>query len=351
MNTFGSKFRLTSFGESHGEAVGGVIDGCPAGLPFDYETVAHKLSLRSPQSVFGATARRETDEIEFLSGIFDGYTLGTPIAFMVRNSDTRPGDYRNLKDLFRPGHADFTWHEKYGIRDYRGGGRASARETVARVVAGAVASMWLRRQGVEVIASTDRIGSVAIDEELDFTPLRSVVESDPLRCADPETSIRMAEEIRLAAADGDSVGGAVRCIVKGVPAGLGDPVFGKLQSDLAAAMMSIPAAKGFEYGQGMAAAQMRGSQSNDEMRIVNGKPVFMTNHAGGLLGGISTGEDIFFRVAFKPTPSIGRMQKSVDCNGNEVDVKVTGRHDACVVPRAVAVVEAMTAMVMIDKML
>lgn len=351
MNSFGTKFRLTSFGESHGVAIGGVIDGCPAGLLFDKDLVIHRLALRSPRSVPGATSRCEADDIEFLSGIFDGYTLGTPIAFIVRNADARSKDYDGLKNIFRPGHADFSWQTKYGMRDYRGGGRASARETVARVVAGAVASMWLEKQGVDIIASTDSIGAVSIGKALDYAPQREQVETDPLRCADPEVSRLMDREIRAAAADNDSVGGAVRCIIKGVPPGIGDPVFGKLQSDLAAAMMSIPAAKGFEYGQGMAVARMRASESNDEMRMVDGKPVFLTNRAGGLLGGISTGEDIFFRVAFKPTPSVGRLQRSVTVTGDDVEVKIFGRHDVCVVPRAVAVVEAMASLVIINKML
>lgn len=350
MNSFGKKFILTTFGESHGVAVGGVIDGCPAGLQIDMDAIRQQLALRSPKSTAGATPRCEADEPEFLSGIFNGVSLGTPIAFVVRNGDAHSSDYVELKHVFRPGHADYTYQVKYGVRDYRGGGRASARETVARVVAGAVAQQYLAGKGVTIVAYVDRIGSVALEKKYSEYDL-SKVEQSLLRCPDAEKERMMMALLADVAARKDSVGGSVTCVIKGVPAGLGNPVFGKLSAELAAAMMSIPAAKGFEYGLGMEASAMFGSESNDMMYMSDGIPHFRTNRAGGILGGISTGEDIYFRVAFKPVASIGQWQSSVTDCGEEVDFQVKGRHDVCVAPRAVAVVKAMAALTLINEFL
>lgn len=353
MNSFGHKFILTSFGESHGVAVGGVVDGCPAGLPVDFDFIRHQLSLRHPSTVSGGTARHEPDEIEFLSGIStDHLTLGTPIAFIVRNRNTDSADYSALRHTYRPGHADYTYDLRYGLRDHRGGGRASARETVSRVIAGAIAQLWLQRtHHIRITAFVDRIGDAALPLPYHAYDL-TLAERNPLRTLDPEVEKQMADLIRQTASAGDSIGGSVTCVVQNMPAGIGSPVFDKLQASLAHAMMSIPAAKSFEYGQGIAAATLRGSQSNDEMYIdPDGQPAFATNHAGGILGGITTGEDIHFRVAFKPVPSIPLPQRTITDRHHPTTIQIHGRHDTCIAPRAAAVVKAMTALTLIDQLL
>lgn len=347
MNTFGHIFRLTTFGESHGPAIGGVIDGCPAGLRIDFEEIKRRVAQRSPQTTAGSTKRRETDNVEFLSGIYDGVTLGTPIAFMIRNKDVRSEDYADLQHIYRPGHADYTYDMRYGIRDYRGGGRASARTTVSQVVAGAIAEQWLAQKGVSITAYVDQIGPILIPDQTDGND----VEKSPLRCPDRFTEALWLDLLEQVREEGDSIGGAVRCEIKGMPAGVGEPIFNKVQAELSSAMMSIPAAKGFEYGLGMSAATVQGSESNDEMLIKKGKVKFNTNRAGGLLGGITTGEPIYFRVAFKPVSSIAIPQRTVTDAGQSVAVQISGRHDVCVAPRAVAVVRAMAAITIMDQVL
>ena len=347
MNTFGHIFRLTTFGESHGPAIGGVIDGCPAGLHLDFDAIKRRVALRSPQTVAGSTKRRETDNIEFLSGIYEGVTLGTPIAFIIRNKDVRSEDYANLEHIYRPGHADYTYDMRYGIRDHRGGGRASARTTVAQVVAGAIAEQWLAKQGISFIAYVDQIGPILIPDVTDSND----VDQSPLRCPDKFTEALWLDLLEQVREEGDSIGGAVRCEIKGVPVGVGEPIFNKVQAELATAMLSIPAAKGFEYGLGMSAAAAQGTESNDEMLIKKGKVRFNTNRAGGLLGGITTGEPIYFRVAFKPVSSISQPQRTVTDSGQAVALQISGRHDVCVAPRAVAVVRAMAAITIMDQVL
>jgi chorismate synthase len=348
MNTFGNIFRLTSFGESHGEAVGGVIDGCPAGIIVDMDFIRNELNRRRPGQSDLTTSRKEADEVEFLSGIYEGQTTGTPIGFIVRNTNSHSSDYDNLKDVYRPSHADYTYQQKYGIRDHRGGGRSSARETIARVVAGAFAKLALKKYGIEIIAYTSQIGSIRLDKpykELDLTK----IESNPVRCPDMEKAEEMIELVKTIKNEGDTIGGVITCVCREVPAGLGEPVFGKLHAALGNAMLSINAVKGFEYGMGFDGVQYKGSEVNDVFyRKPNGKIGTKTNHSGGIQGGISNGEDIYFRVAFKPVATIFREQQTVDKNGNEVLLKVGGRHDPCVLPRAVPVVEAMAAMVVLD---
>lgn len=347
MNTFGHIFRLTTFGESHGPAIGGVIDGCPAGLHLDFAAIKRSVALRSPQTTAGSTKRCEADNIEFLSGIYEGVTLGTPIAFIIRNKDVRSQDYADLEHIYRPGHADYTYDMRYGIRDHRGGGRASARTTVAQVVAGAIAEQWLAKQGISLTAYVDQIGPILIPDQTDGND----VNKSPLRCPDKFTEALWLDLLEQVREEGDSIGGAVRCEIKGVPAGVGEPIFNKVQAALASAMLSIPAAKGFEYGLGMSAAAAQGSESNDEMLLKKGKVKFNTNRAGGLLGGITTGEPIYFRVAFKPVSSISQPQRTVTDSGQAVALQISGRHDVCVAPRAVAVVRAMAALTIIDQIL
>ena len=347
MNTFGHIFRLTTFGESHGSAVGGVIDGCPAGLRLDFDVIKRRVALRSPQTSAGSTKRRETDNVEFLSGIYEGVTLGTPIAFIIRNKDVRSEDYADFEHIYRPGHADYTYDMRYGIRDYRGGGRASARTTVAQVVAGAIAEQWLAKKGVSIVAYVDQIGPILLPDVIDGND----VDKSPVRCPDRFTEALWLDLLEQVREEGDTIGGAVRCEVKGVPAGVGEPIFNKVQAELASAMMSIPAAKGFEYGLGMSAASVQGTESNDEMLIKKGKVKFNTNRAGGLLGGITTGEPIYFRVAFKPVSSIAVPQRTVTDSGQAVALQISGRHDVCVAPRAVAVVRAMAAITVMDQIL
>lgn len=345
-NSFGHIFRLTSFGESHGRAVGGVIDGCPAGVELDLEFIQQELNRRRPGQSALTTSRDEPDEVEFLSGMFEGKTTGTPIAFCVWNAKQRSSDYDSMKDLFRPSHADYTYFSKYGTRDNRGGGRSSARETVARVVAGAIAKQLLNKLGISITAYTSQVGPIKADkpyQNYDF----SRIEQNPVRCADPEAAEQMAELIKQVKAKGDTVGGVVTCVIQGTPVGLGQPVFNKLHAALGSAMLSINAVKGFEYGLGFDVNHF-GSEINDRFYNDNGTIRTRTNNSGGIQGGISNGEDIYFKVAFKPVATILMDQDSVDKDGNDVQFKARGRHDPCVLPRAVPIVEAMAAMVLFD---
>lgn len=344
-NTFGHIFRLTSFGESHGAAVGGVIDGCPAGLRVDLNFIQTQLDRRRPGSSALGTNRKEADRVEFLSGLFEGRTTGAPIAFVVANSNQHSQDYEALREVFRPSHADYTYQSKYGIRDHRGGGRSSARESIARVVAGAFAQLVLRDMGISMEAFTTRIGNIGIAEDTSFDS--RVAAGNVLHCPDARAAKDMEALILQMKEEQDSVGGHVRCIVKGVPAGWGEPHADKLQSMLAAAMLSIPACKGFEYGSGFDIS-LRGSQANDAFYMKDGKVRTRSNHSGGIQGGISNGEDIYFRLAFKPIASISREQDSVNMQGEECKILIKGRHDPCVLPRALPVVEAMTAMSLLD---
>ena len=347
MNTTGTLYRLTDFGESHGTAIGGIIDGLPAGIRLDMEQIRYFLRRRRPGQSDITSQRHEDDNVEFLSGIFEGQSTGAPIGFIIRNNDCRSQDYNDLQHLFRPSHADFTYTAKYGIRDYRGGGRASARETAVRCVAGAIALQVLHGMGVTVTAYTSQIGTVALPGDYRQYDL-SHIDDNAVRCPHPPTALAMEELIAAVRSEGDSVGGIVTGIVQGVPAGWGEPIFDKLHADLGKAMLGINAAKGFEYGAGFAAATMRGSQANDCFVSQEGRITTLTNHSGGIQGGISNGEDIYFRVAFKPTPTLSRPTRSITDDGQPVTYTPHGRHDPCIVPRAVPVVEAMTAMVLLD---
>lgn len=346
MNTFGNIFRLTSFGESHGEAVGGVIDGCPVGLDVDMNFIRIELDRRRPGQSNITTPRKESDTVEFLSGIFEGKTTGTPIGFIVRNENQHSRDYDNLKDIFRPSHADFTYQQKYGIRDHRGGGRSSARETIARVIAGAFAKLYLKQKGIEFVAYISQVGNICLDNDYSVYDL-SQIENTPIRCPDSEKAEQMMALIHDVKSKGDTIGGVITCVIKGTPVGLGDPVFGKLHAALGAAMLSINAAKGFEYGDGFD-VHHRGSEVNDSFFYDNGNIQTRTNHSGGIQGGISNGQDIYFRVAFKPVSTILMEQQTVDVLGNDTTVTARGRHDACVLPRAVPIVEAMAAITLFD---
>lgn len=353
-NSFGDIFRLTSFGESHGPAVGGVIDGMPSGIRIDFDALREAMRRRRPGSSAFVSGRCEADEVEVLSGVFNGITTGTPIGFIVRNTDSRSADYENLKDCYRPSHADYTFEAKFGAdcRDYRGGGRASARETVARVVAGEFARQALAGYGIDVRAFTLAIGGISIPfpEEM---PSRRAVEASVVKSPDPDAARLMMEEIEKVRREGDTLGGIVGCIVSGCRPGLGDPVFSKLQGALAAAMMSIGAAKGFDYGMGFDGASRRGSEMADifEPTASGAIPSTFTNHSGGIQGGITNGQPVWFRVAFKPVATMMRPMDTIDRNGCKRVLEPRGRHDVCVVPRAVAVVEAMTWMVMLDVVL
>lgn len=367
MNTFGHIFRLTTFGESHGAAIGGVVDGMPAGVIIDEDFLQAELDRRRPGQSALTTARKETDRVEILSGVFEGRSTGCPIGFIVRNNDQHSGDYDNLRDVFRPSHADYTYSAKYGIRDHRGGGRSSARETVSRVVGGALAKMVLRHYGISVTAWTKQVGNVVLDKPLEELDL-AVIEQNAVRCPDAEVAARMAQLIMDVKADGDTIGGVIECVIQGCPAGLGAPAFGKLHAQLGAAMLSINAAKGFEYGEGFAGVTQRGSEQNDILvpgcqaegtGVTSGDctndsvtaPAFASNHSGGIQGGISNGQNITFRVAFKPVATLLREQPTVDIHGQSAIVKARGRHDPCVLPRAVPIVEAMAAMVIVDALL
>lgn len=343
-NTYGTLFRLSTFGESHGTAIGGVIDGCPPGIVLDMEAIQTELNRRRPGQSAIVTQRKEPDEVQFLSGIFEGKTTGAPIGFIVPNTNQKSQDYSHIKDVYRPSHADFTYDKKYGtgVRDYRGGGRSSARETISRVVGGAIARQVI--PGVSIHAYTSSVGDIFLEkpyQALDF----SLVESNAVRCPDAEVAARMEDYIKEVRKDGDTVGGTVTCVIKNVPAGLGEPVFDKLHAELGKAMLSINAVKGFEYGSGFCGAKMRGSEHND---IFNADGSTKTNLSGGIQGGISNGMDIYFRVAFKPVATIMQEQETIDSNGNVVAMHGKGRHDPCVVPRAVPIVEAMAALVIAD---
>ena len=349
-NSFGNIFTVTTFGESHGAAVGGVIDGMPAGIEIDMEFVQHELDRRKPGQSKITTARNETDKVEILSGLFEGKTTGCPIGFVVRNQNQHSADYDNLKNLFRPSHADFTYFSKYGIRDHRGGGRSSARETISRVVAGAFAKLALKKLGIDIKAFTRQVGNLKIEQDYQSLNLDEV-ENNPVRCPDQHMAEKMEQLIMQVKSEGDTIGGVITCVVKGCPAGVGEPEFGKLHAALGAAMLSINAVKGFEYGDGFRCAHHRGSELNDVFISDNGQIRTATNHSGGIQGGVSNGQDIFFRVAFKPVATLLREQETVDLDGEPVTFKARGRHDPCVLPRAVPIVEAMTALVVLDHLL
>jgi chorismate synthase len=351
LNTYGKIFRITTFGESHGKGVGVIIDGCPSGIDFDLAYIQSELDRRKPGQSKITTQRQEGDTIDVLSGVFEGKTTGTPIMLYVLNEDQRSKDYSHIADKFRPSHADFTYHAKYGIRDYRGGGRSSARETLARVAAGALAKSFLKMYGIEVTAYVSQVGDLKLDKPytaLDF----SKIEDNIIRCPDTEIAEQMIKLIDEVRKSRDTIGGIVSCVIKGAPVGLGEPVFDKLHAELGKAMLSINAVKGFEYGSGFEGVTMRGSQHNDAFYTdSDGKVRTRTNHSGGIQGGISNGEDIYFRVAFKPVATIMQDQESVNERGESVSVSGKGRHDPCVVPRAVPIVEAMAAVVIADFLL
>ncbi len=350
MNRFGLHYTVTTFGESHGEAIGGVIDGMPAGIAIDLEKIQKELDRRKPGQSKIVTPRKENDRVRVLSGLFEGMTTGTPIGFIVENENHHSSDYANIRHTFRPSHADYTYTTKYRIRDYRGGGRSSARETIARVVAGAFARQALEQAGIKIYAYTSQVGDIALDN--DYTRYNpELIETNDVRCPDPEKAAQMYTLIDQVRSEGDTIGGVVTCVVKGVPVGLGEPVFDKLHARLAYAMMGINAAKGFEYGMGFAGVGRRGSEMNDAFRTDNGKVTTASNHSGGIQGGISNGEDIYFRVAFKPVATLLKDVATIDDCGNETTLHAKGRHDPCVLPRAVPIVEAMAAMVLFDMLL
>lgn len=349
-NTFGTIFTLTTFGESHGEAVGGIVDGMPAGVEIDLNYVQHELNRRRPGQSTITTGRKEADAVELLSGVFEGRSTGCPIGFIVRNTSQRSSDYDNLRDVFRPSHADYTYFSKYGVRDHRGGGRSSARITIARCVGGALAKLALRQIGVSIRAYTSQVGDIGLTEPYTAYNLDEA-ERNAVRCPDGRSAEAMEALIMRTKAAGDTVGGIVTCVIKGCPAGLGEPEFGKLHAQLGAAMLGINAAKGFEYGLGFGGVDAFGSNQNDAFVSKDGKITTATNRSGGIQGGISNGQDIFFRVAFKPTATILKEQNTVDTSGNDVTMTACGRHDPCVVPRAVPIVEAMAAMVILDNYL
>lgn len=341
-NSFGKIFKITTFGESHGEAIGGVIDGCPAEISIDFEAINSEMQRRKPGQSAIVTQRKEEDEVKFLSGIFEGKTTGTPIGFIIENTNQKSKDYSHIKDVYRPSHADYTYDKKYGIRDYRGGGRSSARETACRVVAGAIAKQLIKE--IKINAFVSSVGDIFIDkpyQALDFKK----IESNLVRCPDAKSAQKMEELIRETRKNGDTVGGTITCVIENVPAGLGEPVFDKLHAELGKAMLSINAVKGFEYGSGFCGAKMKGSEHND---LFNSDGSTKSNLSGGIQGGISNGMDIYFRVAFKPVATIMQKQETIDSKGNKVIAEGKGRHDPCVVPRAVPIVEAMAALVIAD---
>ncbi len=341
-NSYGTLFKLTTFGESHGKGIGGIIDGCPAGLELDFEAIQKDLDRRKPGQSAIVTQRKESDEVQFLSGIFEGKTTGTPIAFLIPNLDQKSQDYTHIQDAYRPSHADYTYDQKYGFRDHRGGGRSSARETAARVVAGAIAKQLLK--GVSIQAYVSSVGKLTLDipyQQLDLTS----AEDNIVRCPDAATAKKMEAYIKEVRKEGDTVGGVVSCVLKNVPVGLGEPVFDKLHAELGKAMLSINAVKGFEYGSGFEGAAMKGSEHNDLFETDGSTK---TNYSGGVQGGISNGMDIYFNVAFKPVATLIQNQETIDKDGNKTSIMGKGRHDPCVVPRAVPIVEAMAALVLAD---
>lgn len=349
-NTFGNLFRLTTFGESHGKAVGGIVDGFPAGIDIDLEFIQNELARRRPGQSRITTDRKEPDEVELLSGVFEGKSTGTPIAFEVRNTNQHSKDYDNMRQLFRPSHADFTYYNKYGVRDHRGGGRSSARITIARCVGGALAKLALQQLGISVTAYTSQVGDIKLEKDYHLYDL-GTIEDNPVRCPDQAKAKQMEELIAGVKAQGDTVGGIITCVIKGCPVGLGEPEFGKLHAALGGAMLSINAVKGFEYGEGFDCATAKGSELNDVFINQNGKISTSTNHSGGIQGGISNGQDIYFRVAFKPVATLLMKQNTVTIEGIPTKLNARGRHDPCVLPRAVPIVEAMTAMVILDNYL
>lgn len=360
-NTFGTLFTLTTFGESHGPAVGGVVDGMPAGIEIDISFIQSELNRRRPGQSKLTTSRQEPDEVELLSGVFEGKTTGTPIGFIVRNQNQHSQDYEQLRTLFRPSHADFTYYYKYGTRDYKGGGRSSARITLSRVVAGALAKLALRQLGISIQAYTSQVGNIALDRDYRRYDL-SLTENNPVRCPDQEKAKAMEQLIAEVKADGDTIGGTITCVIKGCPAGVGEPEFGKLNAALGQSMLSINAVKGFEYGSGFDGLEKRGSEMNDTFTptkpiqpINPTKPISpittTTNNSGGIQGGISNGQDIYFRVAFKPVATLLKEQQTVDLEGNPTTFTARGRHDPCVLPRAVPIVEAMAAITLLDQLL
>ena len=351
-NTFGHIFTLTTFGESHGEGVGGVVDGMPAGIDIDLDFIQHELDRRRPGQSRITTARQEADRVELLSGVFEGKSTGCPIGFIVRNTNQHSADYDNLRTLFRPSHADYTYYSKYGTRDHRGGGRSSARITISRVVGGALAKLALRRLGISVEAYTSQVGPIVLEHDYHSYDL-SLAEQNAVRCPDPGKARQMEELIAQVKAEGDTIGGVISCVVRGCPVGLGEPEFDKLHAALGQAMLSINAVKGFEYGEGFAAATQRGSEMNDrfvssECRTDSVEFATATNHSGGIQGGISNGQDIYMRIAFKPVATLLQEQSTVTVDGQPTTFTAQGRHDPCVLPRAVPIVEAMAAMTLLD---
>ncbi|WP_443938864.1 chorismate synthase [Pedobacter sp. MW01-1-1] len=355
-NSFGELFKITTFGESHGVAIGAIVDGCPAQLPIDMEFIQSELDKRRPGQSKITTQRKESDTVQILSGVFEGKSTGTPIALLIPNEDQRSKDYGHNIDVYRPSHADYVYDAKYGIRDHRGGGRSSARETAARVAAGAIAKLFLKHHGIEIFAHVTSVGKIDAPnlESTNLSELLEIREANIARCADPATANEMIEYIDNIRKNGDTVGGKISCVIKGCPAGLGEPVFDKLHADLGKAMLSINAVHGFEYGSGFAGSELLGSQHNDipQPKEADAK-VFktITNHAGGILGGISNGMDITFKVAFKPVATIMHNQATINAAGEAAEIKGKGRHDPCVVPRAVVIVEAMAALVLADQFL
>jgi chorismate synthase len=348
-NTFGNLFKLTSFGESHGSMIGGIIEGCPAGLEINKDLIQKDLDRRKPGQSKVTSPRKEDDKVQLLSGIFEGKSTGTPIGFLIPNINSKSQDYSNIKDVFRPSHADYTYEEKYGLRDYRGGGRSSARETACRVVAGSIAKQLLNNYGIKISAYVSSIGNIFADEK--NVDLNKDYDSNIVRCPDNDASEKMINLITELKSKGNTVGGQIKCIINGVKPGLGEPVFDKLHADLGKAMLSINAVKGFEYGSGFSGSKMTGTEHNDEFIVENGIVSTKTNNSGGIQGGISNGEEIYFKVAFKPVATIMSKQKSIDKQKNNVELSVKGRHDPCVVPRAVPIVECMAAIVLADHLL
>lgn len=346
-NSFGHLFRLTTFGESHGKGIGGVIDGFPAGIAIDMDFIQQELNRRRPGQSAITTGRAEGDRVEFLSGVFEGKSTGAPIGFVVWNENQHSGDYHTMREVYRPSHADFTYQTKYGIRDYRGGGRSSARETVSRVVGGAFAKTALGQLGVRINAYTSQVGPVRLEGSYTGYDL-SAIETNVVRCPDPEKAAEMERYIAQIKKEGDTIGGVITCVIKGCPIGIGQPVFGKLHAALGEAMLSINAAKAFEYGDGFKGLKQKGSEQNDIFYNNKGKIETRTNHSGGIQGGISNGQDIFFRVAFKPVPTVLMEQHTVNSDGTDATLRARGRHDPCVLPRAVPIVEAMAAMTLLD---
>ncbi|AWU43630.1 chorismate synthase [Blattabacterium sp. (Cryptocercus kyebangensis)] len=343
-NIFGNLFRITTFGESHGNSLGGIIDGCPAGLKLNFEDIQKELNRRRPGQSSIVTQRNEPDQVNFLSGILDGITTGTPIGFIIYNKDHKSEDYKHIKNLYRPSHSDFTYEKKYGIRDYRGGGRSSARETICRVVAGSIAKQLIK--DIHIISYVSSVGNIAINksyQDLDLSEKN--IEKSPIRCPDPYTEKKMLSLIHKIQKIGDTIGGTITCVIKNIPLGIGEPIFDKLHAELAKAMLSINAVKGFEYGSGFFGTQLTGSQHND---LFNVDGTTKTNLSGGIQGGISNGMDIYFKIAFKPVATIMKKQKTIDKYGNFSIIEGEGRHDPCVLPRAIPIVESMTALVIVD---